>query len=98
MVNAKSANAFAKVRTLSLCKKPRTVRFFNKTKTLTCYKSAFYFMKKGEQRSPFCGERGYDGHIFAENRKFLHFCCGEGKIQLSSIIGNIIKNTIILSF
>jgi len=46
MVNAKSANDFAEVRTLRLCKKTRTVRSFNKTKTLTCWKSAFCSTKK----------------------------------------------------
>ena len=29
--------------------------------------------------SDFGGERGYDGHIFKENRLFIHFRFGEGK-------------------
>ena len=37
-----------------------------KQKTLTCCKSSFYFMKKGEQRSPFCGECGI---VFNRTRK-----------------------------
>ena len=40
-----------------------------KQKTLTCCKSAFYFMKKGEQRSPFCGERGSQTYGFLEYYK-----------------------------
>lgn len=79
MVNAKSANAFAKVRTFHLRKNREQFAISIKQKTLTYCKSAFYFMKKGEQRSPFCGERGYDGHIFTENRHFIHFRFGEGK-------------------
>jgi len=46
MVNAKSANAFAKVRTLRLRKKPRTVRYFNKTKNANLLKVSVLFHEK----------------------------------------------------
>jgi len=68
-VNAKSANAFVKPRTLRLCKNREQFAILTKQKTLTCCKSAFYFMKKGEQRSPFCGERGSLTYGFLEYHK-----------------------------
>ena len=46
MANAKSANAFAKPRTLRLLYKPRTVRYFNKIKNANLLKVRVLFHKK----------------------------------------------------
>lgn len=78
MVNAKARTLSLKCERFVSAKNRKQFAILTKQKTLTCCKSAFYSTKKGEQRSPFA-ERGYDGHIFTENRHFIHFRFGEGK-------------------